>query len=623
MKKTIYAALCAALLALSAPCEEFVSAPFRLDMRLENGVRVAEAVEIIEADATWAGEESDAARVAEVSWTPPGGETKVLHATTSLGAESFVWDAKRATAGEHVFTHTVKSGARVLASETVRYSVPEPVLGAAKIFGPASIHGGNSASYVCMGYYSDDSGREAPCAWTLAAPVAGVAIDENGVLTAEESRSDRVVTVRADAGGGIVAEYEVSVLASYLRLGQNAASVANAAGRASVTVACSGAWTAESNAAWLRPVESGGTGDGLLVFEFDKNPETASRKGVVTVKCWQLTAKLTVKQSAGERETRVSVAFDACGGTAGYAEHEYIEGEEYGTLPSAPRPGMVFAGWWTAPGGEGERVLATTPASAGITRLYAFWREESTGDILGNALDWLDGEGAAWTIDRTRGKDANGSMRSGAIGDGGVSTLAVEITGPGEISFWWKASSEEYFDCVYFRDDGEEIAELSGETPWEHFRHEISDSGTHVLEWRFEKDDADGAGYDCAWLDAVVWTPGYSENEIASMDAQTRDVPAAWRRLYGISASASPDADSDGDGMSDWEEYATGTNPADPASKFTATIEMDGDTPIVAPSPDLGDALEYIIEGKENLEDEDWVAPAAQSHRFFRIKAVK
>ena len=155
MKKTRKAVLmlavaCSALgIARHAVADEvFVSSPFRLDMRMEDGRRVAEAVEILQASAAWAVGGGDT--VANVRHTPPGGAAEILHTTTSAGTESFTWDALHSVTGEHVFVHTIwRDGAQV-DTMTVTFTVPEPTLNAIRIFGPAEFYSGNVAQYTCM-----------------------------------------------------------------------------------------------------------------------------------------------------------------------------------------------------------------------------------------------------------------------------------------------------------------------------------------------------------------------------------------------------------------------------------------------------------------------------------------
>ena len=130
---------------------------------------------------------------------------------------------------------------------------------------------------------------------------------------------------------------------------------------------------------------------------------------------------------------------------------------------------------------------------------------------------------------------------------------------------------------------------------------------------------------DCAWLDMVTWIPDYAGNGAASVQsADGRAVPETWLNSYGLDTStASLDEDSDGDGMTNYDEFVAGTDPLDAESKFIVYIEMRVDgTPEVGAVPDLGDTDKrtYILEGKENLSDEQWAPADATIHHFFRAR---
>ena len=609
----------------------FVSAPFRLDMRMENGKRVADAVEIIQTSAAWAGGSGEA--VAKVRHTPPGGEAETLHTTTSAGTESFAWDALHSVTGDHVFVHTVWRGGVQVDTMSVTFTVPDPVLNAIRIFGPTNFYSGNTAQYTCMGYFSDDSGRQVLPTWSLVTPVAGVSVDQNGVLSADESSTAKSVTLRAVATVGdrvATNELAVTVKAAYLSFGQQRPrlQLESSASEASVRVNCSGVWTAESSADWLVVSNGSGTGDGLFVLSCGKNPSTDDRSATVTVRCGTLTQTMRVMQYGGEPETRVTVAFDAQGGTATYGSHEYVVGEKYGTLPYATKTGKVFGGWWTQTNGRGSRMLASSEATIGVTVLYAYWRDMTSADALDNALDWMDDGDADWVIDESESKVGGSSMRSGVVGRMQASTIFTEVTGPGTISFWWRTSCSED-DCLVFFDNGNYIQdyEIYGETGWLHQEYTIMDEGTHYLSWSYEKYTRTGEGRDCGWIDGVVWTPNYTVSETNNTGVGIESLqeshipPVAWRLAYGLNGEGPADDDSDGDGLTDYEEYVVGSNPIDPASKFTLSIEMDGDTPVLEPSPYLGEGQRtYTIEGKTNLTDPNWAPADYTRHRFFRAK---
>ncbi len=599
--------------------ETFVSPVFRLDLRMEGGVRAAEPAEIVQTSAAW--QESLVAGdcVAEVSHRAPGAEeAEVLHRTTSPGTESFVWDALHAIPGDHAFTHTVKNGGTVVETMSMTYRVPEPRLEAIRIFGPASFASGNSAQYVCMGYFSDGAGREVPATWSLPGGEAGIAVAVDGTLSAEQSTSDRTILLHAVSevdGTGATNELAVTVAAAKLKLLQTAMNVDEKANAWSVPLSSTGPWTAESSAGWLTLIEAGGTGDGLLAFQVETNPEATYRKATITVSCGILTAKLSVKQDPGQPAVTVTVAFDARGGTADYATHDYLSGEPYGTLPKATLAGKVFGGWWTQPDGQGTRIIYTTEVSADITTLYAYWRDMTVADALDDELAWTDGGDKPWVIDTATHASGDSSMRSGAIGDNGTSTIMVEVEGPGTVAFWWKTSCEAKFDQLMLFDGGstnkdDAVARISGQTKWEHATYAVG-GGTHLLRWVYAKDRVGGEGRDCAWLDGVVWMPG-------GIGQDTNDAARAWFGEYGLDYATTAALDTDGDGLTNMEEFLVGSNPTNPDSAFRINLLWEDGEATVVPDPYLGNLREYTIEGKTSMDEVEWTVPANATHRFFR-----
>lgn len=600
--------------------ETFVSPVFRLDLRMEGGVRAAEPAEIVQTSAAW--QESLVAGdcVAEVAHRAPGAEeAEVLHRTTSPGTESFVWDALHAIPGDHAFSHTIKRGDTVVETMEMTYRVPEPRLEAIRIFGPAEFASGNSARYVCMGYFSDGAGREVPAAWSLPEAPAGVAVAEDGTLSAEQSTADRTVALRAEAsvdGTDAADELAVTVSAAKLKLLQTALNVDRDENDWSVPLTCTGpSWSAESSADWLTLIETNGTGDGLLAFHVEKNPEETYRKATVTVTCGILTAKLSVKQDPGVPAVPVTVTFDACGGTADYTTHEYISGEPYGTLPQATLSGKVFGGWWTRPEGQGTRIIQTTEVSADVTTLYAYWRDRTAADALDDSLDWTEGGDVPWVIDTATYMSGDSSMRSGAIGDNGTSTIMVEVEGPGTVAFWWKTSCEAKFDQLMLFDGGstnraDAKASISGQTKWEHATCAVS-GGTHLLRWVYAKDRVGGEGRDCAWLDGVVWMPG-------GLTESEEPDPRPWFAQYELDYPSTASLDTDGDGLTNMEEFTVGSNPLNPDSAFRIKLLWEDGEATVVPEPFLGDMREYTIEGKTSMDDPEWTVPANATHRYFR-----
>ena len=622
MKRIVMAMV--GLAVMAAEAQTFSSTAFRVDTRQNAGVRTAADSEMIYASSLWQSDYSAASCVATVTHTPPGGSVEQLYSTSTAGIEGFVWDAKKAVAGDHLFTHTIRRGASVVATQTMRFNVPEPTIKALRIFGPTSVYSGNTATYTCMGYFSDDSGREVEAVWAFTNVVSGVTIDNNGLLTAGNVTKAKTVGVMATASiGGVVVSnvLDVTIEPPYLTLGARAVDATKDADEYSVTVKCSGEWTASvpSDCDWITFTSGSGTGDGMLVISVAKNTTAEVRKSTVTVTSGSKSAKVSVAQDEGAAIVKVTVSFDAQGGTTTYSSHEYSTDGTYGTLPTAKMRGYVFGGWWTHPDGRGKRIIAKSEVDESITKLYAYWTEMTVAYALNGSLDWANTSKVPWVFDYDTTHDGEVSMRSGAIGDRQSTELALYTSGRGTLTFWWKVSCEEGGDWVSFYVDDEEWDWMEGFSDWLPVSYTVEDEEDHVFVWEYNKDKAYGEGEDCAWLDSVVWMPDYAEGEIQSMSAQGHSAPQAWLTMNELEAGEL-DEDNDGDGMSNWEEYVAGSNPNDATSALLVRLEMKDGIPEITPFPYVGNSRTYIYEGKASLTDTKWEEADETKHHFFRIR---
>ncbi len=66
--------------------------------------------------------------------------------------------------------------------------------------------------------------------------------------------------------------------------------------------------------------------------------------------------------------------------------YTYSQGNTYGELPRPDRNGLVFAGWYTGPDGEGERITENTLIAASSYSLYSKWEPELAGDLSIHSL---------------------------------------------------------------------------------------------------------------------------------------------------------------------------------------------------------------------------------------------
>ncbi|MCX6874982.1 MAG: M6 family metalloprotease domain-containing protein [Verrucomicrobia bacterium] len=129
------------------------------------------------------------------------------------------------------------------------------------------------------------------------------------------------------------------------------------------------------------------------------------------------------------------------------------------------------------------------------------------------ALTWTTSGDANWVGQILTTHDGVDAAQSGLITHGQQSTTEVLVSGPGDLSFWWKVSSEANYDYLAFLMDGVEqagIVGISGEVDWQQQTLAVP-AGTHTLSWIYAKDYSQSAGADAAWLDQVVFAPSLSQ----------------------------------------------------------------------------------------------------------------
>ena len=135
-----------------------------------------------------------------------------------------------------------------------------------------------------------------------------------------------------------------------------------------------------------------------------------------------------------------------------------------------------------------------------------------TVNINGAAtMNWLTSGSAPWFgqtnyvhFDPTRPNPS--AARSGGIGGSQETILQSTLVTnfPGTVSFWWKISSEQFFDTLEFRLNGTVQASISGEVDWTFASFPIA-TGTNVLMWRYSKDGSFDSGLDAAFVDQFTF----------------------------------------------------------------------------------------------------------------------
>ncbi len=128
-------------------------------------------------------------------------------------------------------------------------------------------------------------------------------------------------------------------------------------------------------------------------------------------------------------------------------------------------------------------------------------------EALDTALSFTTGGNADWFSQTATFYHDGDAAKSGDISREQESWLQTTVSGVGMLSFYWKVSSENYFDFLEFYIDDLLQERISGSVDWYLMMYEITDSNLHTLEWRYMKDVGTDYGNDCGWVDKVEWVP--------------------------------------------------------------------------------------------------------------------
>lgn len=203
------------------------------------------------------------------------------------------------------------------------------------------------------------------------------------------------------------------------------------------------------------------------------------------------------------------------------------------------------------------------------------------------------------------------ALRSSGIGHGQQVSLSAWVEGPASISFDYKTSIEESGDVLEFLVNGVVRNSASGVSAG---YVNVTDSlpvGRNYIEIRFRKDIDGSAGLDSVWLDNVV--------------LQTQSSALSWAGSHGL-GGASLDTDFDGDGYTNFEEYAFGGNPRlfDTPS-LVPTHHTDGLNHWIEYGVDSSNS-DVVYEAQESTDLENWSETGFSSYdrtdgdiRYYRI----
>lgn len=194
---------------------------------------------------------------------------------------------------------------------------------------------------------------------------------------------------------------------------------------------------------------------------------------------WAVTRNLNY-EGAGELETRY------------VKKGNQLDVSEFPPLDE-PREGYTCC-WALAPW-SGDALTNAVDISADTT-VYAHWIKQHGFDEFDTTCQ------EPWTWEQ------DGSIRTGKIGENTNTWATISLTGPCEVSFKWKTSTEDSgYDPLIFYVDDEERNRIYGEmTDWGDVSLTFEDSANHVLKWVYSKDGSYTGKYDCGWIKDIVIT---------------------------------------------------------------------------------------------------------------------
>ncbi|MBP7825407.1 MAG: S8 family serine peptidase [Verrucomicrobia bacterium] len=194
------------------------------------------------------------------------------------------------------------------------------------------------------------------------------------------------------------------------------------------------------------------------------------------------------------------------GGTVSPGSGYYVSNAVV-TLLATPDLLQDFVGWSGAIASLDNPLVFNITSPVTLTANFApkvFADDFEKGEFDTERLDWdLEGDAGnvPWTVQSDIVSQGQFAARSGAIGHGQASTLALTVRSTGGTgAFDLRVSSEANWDYLEFYIGDELVERWSGEVDWQSYQFELP-AGLQTLAWRYVKDVSGVGGWDAAFID--------------------------------------------------------------------------------------------------------------------------
>lgn len=184
-----------------------------------------------------------------------------------------------------------------------------------------------------------------------------------------------------------------------------------------------------------------------------------------------------------------------------------------------------------------NKIEVTYELSESVNWNYIGGLELSCSGTRMTGVDFQHDANCRWSIDNSVSFSDGGDVwKSGNSGMPNSSSCITAVVDDADmVEFVWGVSSEQGYDYLRFKVDGETKAEISGSADSEYINFEYRSvsfpRGRHTLTWEYSKDGSTDAGRDCGWIHGVQvrrTITHYAANVIGDLRCEPGEHSVIW-----------------------------------------------------------------------------------------------